>query len=156
MLLAVDSRRLVAAVLPRPPSLRRASAAPFSPTARATGVLLEAFYDRSSPKGLHTSPDKGLQRTSNCTPMTNSMTQVYTNIILRNKIVIPTIWGLRSPRHSENGLAEMCYLYRRTRLRFAAGRFGCLVPRSSPRAQQCCCRSRKERRAGALREPFVP
>ena len=43
------------------------------------------------------------------------MTQVYTNIIFRNKIGIPTILGQRNPRHSENVWAEMCYLCRRTR-----------------------------------------
>ena len=70
---------------------------------------VEAFYDKGSPfifrgsslEELHTSPEKGLQRTSNCTPMTNSMTQVYKNIIIRNKIGIPTIFG-RSLRHSDN------------------------------------------------------
>ena len=47
------------------------------------------------------------------------MSQVCENVIVRNKIGIPTILG-QGARHSELVLAEMCYLYRGTRLSYLA------------------------------------
>ena len=40
------------------------------------------------------------------------MAQVYKNVISRNNIGLPT-FRVKEPRHSENILAETCYLYRR-------------------------------------------
>ena len=44
--------------------------------------------------------------------MKNPMSQVYKNAFFRSKIGIPTIFGLRDPVIQ---IAEICYLYRRTR-----------------------------------------
>ena len=47
--------------------------------------------------------------------MKNPMPRAYKKVIFRNEIGIPTILGYKESRHSEHILAEMCYLYRRTR-----------------------------------------
>ena len=46
--------------------------------------------------------------------MSNPMSQVYKNVFFRNKIGIPTILSKGIPSF-RTILAEMCYLYRRTR-----------------------------------------
>ena len=43
------------------------------------------------------------------------MAEVYKNILFSKQDRNSDHFGLMSPRHSENILAEMCYLYRRTR-----------------------------------------
>ena len=42
------------------------------------------------------------------------MTQVYNTFFFGVKIDIPTIWGVKEHRLSENKISEMFYLYRRT------------------------------------------
>ena len=44
------------------------------------------------------------------------MAPVYKNIFFRDKDWHSDDLGFEKPRHSENILVEMCYLYRRTRL----------------------------------------
>ena len=42
-----------------------------------------------------------------------TMAQVYKNVIFETRLAFRRFW-VKEPRHSENTLAEMCYLYRRT------------------------------------------
>ena len=43
--------------------------------------------------------------------MNNPTARVYQTTTVRKRIDIPTIWA-NEPRHLENILTEMCYLYR--------------------------------------------
>ena len=65
-------------------------------------------------KELHTSLENLLSPTSNCIPTDNLMVQVYSYVIFRNKIGLPTIWGEGPPsfgkRFSGKVLERVCRL----------------------------------------------
>ena len=50
--------------------------------------------------------------------MNSSMSQVSKSVFFRNKIGASRRFWVQEARHSENIFAEMCYLYRKTRLTF--------------------------------------
>ena len=60
-------------------------------------------------------PEADICTTSSCIPMHKAMTQVRKTPFFETRLAFQPFW-VKEPRHSENILAEMCYLYGRTRL----------------------------------------
>ena len=59
---------------------------------KCTTSILEALAEE-----LYTSLEQGLERKSNCIPMNNLMTQVYTTAIFQNETGVRMIFWLRNP-----------------------------------------------------------
>ena len=72
--------------------------------------ISEAPHLRSS-----TSRENRLLAKSSCLPMTNPMAQVPKTSFFETRLAFQRFW-VKERRHSEDGLVEICYLYRRTRL----------------------------------------
>ena len=107
-------------------------------TPNLRGVLRERFthqFLRRAHLGRSTPhPKTDLSKNQVASRLIILWPQVYKNVIFRNKINIPRRFWDKWPPHSENIIAETCYLYRRTRPNAIPPKNAWFSPGSPPRS----------------------